>query len=170
MRDTRKEVLQEIHEWASNPSCEERILWLHGIPGSGKTSVATSLCDMLHSSKNLGASFFCRRDDPIRSKPGNILCTLIHYLASTWGPYRRLVTNALHADSMLHPNRTQRIFEVLVEKPLEALGKPPGNLERPLASLDRPPPRPLVIVVDALDEYGDYSSRRTEAYSKPPLS
>jgi hypothetical protein len=142
---TRQDILPKIFNWASDASSPEKILWLYGTPGSGKTSVATSLCDMLHTSKSLAASFFCRRDDPILSKPESLFPTLIYHLASTWGPYQKLVVKALRDDSKLQPKLTKRLFDDLVAEPLR--------------TLDQHPARTVVIVVDALDEYGDIESR-----------
>jgi NACHT domain len=143
---TRQDILPKIFNWASEASSPEKIWWLYGTPGSGKTSVATSLCDMLHTSKSLAASFFCRRDDPILSKPEILFPTLIYHLASTWGPYRKLVVKALRGDSKLQPKLTKRLFDDLVTEPLQ--------------TLDQHPTRTLVIVIDALDEYGDIDSRK----------
>ncbi|QRV84244.1 WD repeat-containing protein [Ceratobasidium sp. AG-Ba] len=58
--NTRVDVLQEIHDWASGES-PEKIYWLNGMAGTGKTTIAYSLCKRLEGERTLAASFFCSR-------------------------------------------------------------------------------------------------------------
>ncbi|KIM20015.1 hypothetical protein M408DRAFT_37161, partial [Serendipita vermifera MAFF 305830] len=78
-------------------------LWLYGMPGIGKSSIAHSICRRLHESKQLGGSFFCRRDDPVLSEAKMVLPTLIYGLAGRFGPYRNCVVQALRDDPQLMP-------------------------------------------------------------------
>ncbi|KAF8242728.1 hypothetical protein K440DRAFT_671146 [Wilcoxina mikolae CBS 423.85] len=61
-------------------------LWLHGIPGAGKTKLASTVIDFL-SDQNLDALayFYCNRGEPERRDPEVILRTLVSQLASS-GP------------------------------------------------------------------------------------
>ena len=155
MEGTRMAVLDDICQWArkgfeleSSPTEINNVYWLYGIPGIGKTSVANSICGRLHESKNLGGSYFCRRDDPLLGEPKYVMPTLIHRLSSMWGPYRKLVVRALRDDPHLGVDSTRLLFSELLLKPIISLKK-------------RHPPRPLVLVVDALDECGDSFTRRS---------
>jgi hypothetical protein len=150
MKDTRKLILDHIVTWSTTPlendpsngSAPENIFWLYGSPGLGKTSVANSLCHRLHKTGNLGASFFCRRDDPVMCDPNRVLPTLLHRLAWMWSPYRDLVVQALRGDPNLNPDWTGCAL---------LLGH--------LYSLQIHPQTPLVLVIDALDESGNPRTR-----------
>ena len=147
MDGTRKSLLNQVTDWVANNSGEENILqrnayWFYGSPGIGKTSLAHSICASLHKQKHLAGAFFCRRDDPILSKPIHILPTFIHKLAMIFPPFRTIVTKHLHDD----PNLTPESME--------------GSLFLDfIRSLPSQPEHSLVFVIDALDECGDAKSR-----------
>jgi len=150
MDGTRTKVLDDLLAWVTKPvnadaqssGSNGNMFWLYGSPGLGKTSVANSLCDQLRISGNLGGSFFCKHDNPNLREPNRVLPTLIAKLALMWGPYRKLVAKALLDDPQLSPQSTRG--ELLL---------------RPLQSLKRHPPRPLVLVIDAVDECGQPNTR-----------
>jgi hypothetical protein len=151
MPGTRTALLDYLVDWACNPESQNNLpndtnapnmYWLYGSPGLGKTSIANSLCDRLHGTRNLGGSFFCRRDDPVLSEPKRVLPTLVSKLAGMWGPYRKLVAQALQDDPQLNPEsrRGETLFSLL-------------------ESVPKRPSRILVVVIDALDECGDSGTR-----------
>ena len=117
--------------------------WIYGLPGIGKTSLAHSICAILHDKKHLAGGFFCRRDDPNLSEPRNILPTLIYKLAEIFPPFRTIVAERLRSDTNLTPESMRdTLFHDFI-----------GNLPRY-------PQRTLVFVIDALDECGNDRSRR----------
>ena len=61
MKDTRVEVLRKFMDWIKNDP--NSIFWLAGMAGTGKTSIAISLCRMLQGDHDvlLGGTFFCSR-------------------------------------------------------------------------------------------------------------
>jgi hypothetical protein len=151
MPGTRETLLNSIVEWAMDfhptntiaPSSRpDRIYWLYGIPGIGKTSMAHSICARLHEKRTLGGSFFCRRYDPHLSDPKSILPTLICKLADTWAPYRKLVADRLRKDP--HLNRDSAGYELF---------------SRLLGSLQNHPSHTITLVIDAFDESRDDSLR-----------
>jgi NACHT domain len=150
MEGTRTAVLNDIVAWASKPfdgqlesnDSNHNVFWLYGMPGLGKTSVATSLCDRLRGSKNLGGSFFCKHDDIDLREPKRVLPTLITKLVRMWGPFRKQVAKVLLDEPQINPESTRG--ELLL---------------KPLRLLKKHPPHPLVLVIDALDECGQPSSR-----------
>jgi NACHT domain len=149
MEGTRIAVLDNAVAWAlrqdapANGSNAENIYWLYGSPGLGKTSIANSLCERLHRTRNLGGSFFCKRDDPILRQPKRVLPTLISKLAEMWSPYRKLVSQALQDDPQLNPDSAGG--EILLKL---------------LKSVQKHPPRTFVLVIDALDECGESDTRK----------
>ena len=147
MEGTRKSLLKQIINWVTNEPAQEDALqtsvyWLYGVPGIGKTSLAHSICASLHDREQLGGAFFCRRDDMNLSEPRNILPTLINKLAGILPIFRRIVAKRLRNDPNLTP---------------ESL-KDTHFLDF-IRSVPRQPKRTLVLVIDALDECGNYRSR-----------
>lgn len=152
MEGTRKAIIDDIVEWATNftmrdtspsNSNADNVFWVYGIPGIGKTDLANSICRRLHISKNLGGCFFCRRDDPVLSQPKRVLPTLIYRLAGMLVSYRNLVVQALRDDPHLTPYSASGEFLLTA---LELLKKKPS--------------RTMVLVIDAFDECGTPNTRK----------
>src|SRR5258706_11903908 len=147
MEDTQKSLHNQIMDWVANKSDQESVLqrdtyWFYGSPGIGKTLLAHSICANLDERDHLAGAIFCRRDDPILSKPINILPTFIYKLAMTFPPFRTIVAKHLRDHSNLTPESMEgSLFLELIR------------------SLPHHPEHPLVFVIDALDECGDAQSR-----------
>ncbi|KAG8693604.1 hypothetical protein FRC11_002792, partial [Ceratobasidium sp. 423] len=54
---TRTKILHDSLEWAEDPD-GAKIYWMNGMAGTGKTTIAYSLCERLKNTGQLGASFF----------------------------------------------------------------------------------------------------------------
>ena len=150
MDGTRKSFLNHIIAWVTNilqRTDERNIYWIYGLPGIGKTSLAHSICAILHDKALLAGAFFCRRDDQELSEPRNILPTLIRKLAILLPPFRRIVAEWLRNNSNITPE------SITPESMCPALFL--GFIRR----LPRPPKKTLVFVIDALDECGGTQSR-----------
>lgn len=142
MAGTRVRVLSMFMEWArSDPM---RIFWLTGLAGTGKTSIAVTLCRMLQQDRGvlLGGAFFCSRTANI---PGQkdarcIVPTLAANLANQLPTFAAALAKALEADShaALKPIGAQ--ITVVLQQPLIAIA---------------PPAHPIVFIIDALDECSD---------------
>ena len=142
MEGTRETLLNQVIAWAANGSDSGSIYWIHGLPGIGKTSLAHSICEKLHSKQQLAGVFFCQRDDANMSELRNILPTFIFKLAEILPPFRTIVAQCLRSD----PNLTSTSM------------KDSLFLEF-ICNLSRHPNHALVIVIDALDECGDDQNR-----------
>ena len=145
MEGTRRSLLNQIMDWAADDSTQgagSNTFWVYGPPGIGKTSLAHSICARLHQRNHFAGAFFCQRDDPHLSNPGNILLTFIHNLTRKLPPFRSIVARQLRNNP-----------ETTLTSMAEAL------LHDFLHSLPRQPKRTLVFVIDALDECGDTRSR-----------
>ncbi|KIM29654.1 hypothetical protein M408DRAFT_105479, partial [Serendipita vermifera MAFF 305830] len=152
MDGTRAQVINDIVIWATEQLGKDvapkhinvdSMLWVYGMPGIGKSAIANSICRRLDEIRQLGGSFFCRRDDPARSETKSVLPTLIYRLAGTYGPYRNRVAQVLGDDRQLTPQLASG--ELFLSS---------------LQSLKAHPPRTFVLVIDALDECGDPDTRR----------
>ena len=58
MEDTCVQILADLKAWAYDP-CTPKVHWLNGQLGTGKMSIAHTLCKHLDSKQMLGGSFFC---------------------------------------------------------------------------------------------------------------
>ncbi|CAE6498821.1 unnamed protein product [Rhizoctonia solani] len=143
---TREAVLKRILTWVQNRKNSESLMWISGQAGMGKTSIAASICQRLDGMQALACSFFCRRDDPNYRNPLRLINNLVHEFANRCPPYAKEVASAIRANRTICIAHFGIRYEGLVLGPLKRL-----------KSLS--PPTPLVVVVDALDECGDYESR-----------
>lgn len=142
MDQTRVELLQELREWYSNPRCP--ILWLSGMAGTGKSTIARTVADELYTNHRLAGSFFFRRAGKL-NKAHHFVTTLAHQLAVTPCPgispsFKELVGEAIltHGEVLVQGLRSQ--WKELVMGPLSNI-----QPSRRLA---------LTFVIDALDECG----------------
>lgn len=78
---TRTDVLAQLIDWASDPA-ETSFFWLNGMAGTGKSTIAQSVCNVLHAYGILGANFFCSRSAGSERKDARrIVPTLVFQLA-----------------------------------------------------------------------------------------
>ncbi|KAJ7752320.1 hypothetical protein B0H16DRAFT_794664 [Mycena metata] len=66
---TREDILADISNWLTTPSSSGNILWLSGVAGSGKSSVATTLSQHLREADHLGAFLFFTWNNLANSNP-----------------------------------------------------------------------------------------------------
>jgi hypothetical protein len=75
---TRLELLRQIDNWVVKEN--NKVLWLQGTAGVGKSAVASSVCETLSKGGLLGASFFFRRGGGDQAKPNKFFTTIAHQL------------------------------------------------------------------------------------------
>ncbi|KAG8766590.1 hypothetical protein FRC12_006773 [Ceratobasidium sp. 428] len=138
--NTRVKVLEELYEWARN-SESPKIYWMNGMAGTGKTTIAYSLCKELEHSQGLAASFFCARQIQECREVNRIVPTISYQLSRFSLPFRAAVSQVLETDPDVCNQPVLDQFRQLI---LEPLLKANDAL-----------PTSLVVVVDALDECDD---------------
>ena len=136
---TRVEELNTISGWIHSET-ERPLYLLTGLAGTGKTTIAQSVAELAHQDGVLGASFFCSRDSDERNTIEFIFPT-IAFLLSEFSPRFR-------AELVLAVKKKLDIGHALPDEQLQKLIIEPL---RRIGSLVRP----VVIVVDALDECRD---------------
>jgi hypothetical protein len=132
---TRVAVINEIEAWArsSNVPC---VFWLNGLAGTGKSTIAATVCERLEEEHLLGASFFISRQQADTRDASNIVRSIAHGLATR----NSLIAEALSAKLRDSPVSASR------------------SLEKQIADFVTIPARGIdersrfVIVIDALDE------------------
>ena len=81
MAGTRTSILQQIAEWNEGRTSTNSF-WVHGTAGSGKSTIASSVCEQLRDKNVLAGSFYCKRDIPDQRDPWKILLSLSYALAA----------------------------------------------------------------------------------------
>ena len=75
--NTRRNVVNDVMSWFADDSNDaKKVLWLYGLAGTGKSTLSTTIAQIMHSLRRLGAFFFFNRDIPQRD-----FATLIRTLA-----------------------------------------------------------------------------------------
>jgi hypothetical protein len=136
LEGTRVELLSNITAWMKN-SFGQKIYWLSGAAGTGKTTVAQSVAKVANEMGLLCASFFFSRTADDRGNYASVIPTLAYQLAID-ERYRSRVCAAVAADGDIQTRPLQLQVQKLL---LEVL--------QPLVSN---PQKTFIIVLDALDE------------------
>ncbi|KAG9118722.1 hypothetical protein FRC07_006625, partial [Ceratobasidium sp. 392] len=135
--DTRVEVLKQMQAWADEAE-SERIYWLNGMAGTGKTTIAYSLCERLENENKLAASFFCSRQLPECRDVNRIVPSIAYQLSRLFPPFRRQISDVLESNPDVYNRPILEQFDELFIQPV-------NQVKDKL-------PNGLVVVVDALDE------------------
>ena len=144
LQGTREDVISEIMNWGegkdSHPIC-----WLSGPAGFGKSAIMQTVAVRLRGKGNLAASFFFLRGAGDRSKFKRFITTIAYHISLSIPTSRPYIQRALHEDPTIPFQSMQDQLRELVTVPL-------GHI--PLGT------KPLVVVIDALDECDDRESIR----------
>ncbi|KAJ7911293.1 WD40 repeat-like protein [Mycena leptocephala] len=137
---TRENLLHHLETWAQDTSADSSpVFWLSGMAGTGKSTIAYTLCQSLNSCDRLGASFFCSRNEEQTRSRKFIIPTIIRRLLRVYKP---LVNILRHVDlDSVNAVSDDHIDQLLVQ--------PWSTSWQPINEA------PFVIVIDALDEIED---------------
>ncbi|KAK7676695.1 hypothetical protein QCA50_020327 [Cerrena zonata] len=145
LHGTREGVLQTVMDWVENVDDDGRnILWLHGLAGSGKSTIANTVAARLQELCRRGAFLFFERNKTDRDA---VIRTMAAQLAIADPVLRSRICAAIHENRSIVDSSLEKQFADL--------------LRRPLTTAAQSLLGPIVIVLDALDEYGDINSRRS---------
>ncbi|CAE7231010.1 unnamed protein product [Rhizoctonia solani] len=139
---TREKVLLDLNAW-KNDQDGEKVCWINGMAGTGKTTIANTLCSTLDRNHQLGASFFCTRLIPACRDVKLILPTIAYQLSRFSDPFRGALLKVLQRDPDVYTKVPRVQFKRMILDPLQEVQK----------SL----PIGTVVVIDALDECEDAS-------------
>jgi NACHT domain len=141
---TRVAFLEFIINWVNNPD-SERALVLFGQAGSGKSSIAHEIARLFNKMHRLTSSFiFVRREQSVQ-KAYHVFTTLARDLADRYPSFKIALGNVVKDNTALRVGTRDydTLFESLILEPLK-------NLHIV---------GPILIVIDALDESEDTTSR-----------
>jgi len=148
---TRVEILRKIHDWFKGENIETddtlpmtgnangQIFWLDGVAGTGKSTIAQTIANYFDETDELGASFFCSRDDAGCSNVSLIFPTIAYQLSSFNPAFKKHLSEAMRKDPDIQYALPSRQLKKFIVEPLHA-------------ALREETFRPCIIVIDALDE------------------
>ncbi|CCO34530.1 Vegetative incompatibility protein HET-E-1 [Rhizoctonia solani AG-1 IB] len=134
---TRKTQIDLLLEWARTPDAG-KTCWMNGMAGTGKTTIAYTVCSELDKAFQLGASFFCSRTIPECRQVKNIIPSIAYQLARFSLPFRCALAKVLDQDPDAHIRSLKIQYQKLILEPL--------------AGVESSLPLDFIVVIDALDE------------------
>ncbi|CAE6456378.1 unnamed protein product, partial [Rhizoctonia solani] len=134
---TRGPQVSFLLEWASDRNAGQTC-WMNGMAGTGKTTIAYSVCSKLEEAHKLGASFFCTRVIPECRQVKNIIPSIAYQLARFSLPFRSVLLEVLDSDADAHTRKLKIQYQKLIVEPMRKVQE----------SL----PTDFIVVIDALDE------------------
>src|SRR5882762_6642231 len=146
LESTRADVLTLVIQWVSDYTSKQKILWIHGPAGSGKSTMSTTLADHFRRSKQLGAFIFFDRDVTERSNPALVARTLAYQLSSFHPDIGGVISAAIESSPQTVTSSVSCQFQELLIDPLSCIEPLPTKSQ-------------IVLVLDALDECGSRKDR-----------
>ncbi|QRV96433.1 Vegetative incompatibility protein HET-E-1 [Ceratobasidium sp. AG-Ba] len=135
--ETRVEALARFQAWCTSVDTE-KIYWLNGMAGTGKTTLSYTFCRILEDGNQLAANFFCSRQIKYCGEVHRIIPSIAYELAQYSYPFRCALSEVIQKH---HDLETQKLSEQFAKLLLEPLQQVATSLQRN-----------LVIVIEALDE------------------
>ncbi|EON63736.1 hypothetical protein W97_02964 [Coniosporium apollinis CBS 100218] len=137
--NTRVELLQQVRAWTDEPG-GRCTFWLHGMAGTGKSTIARTVAHELSRLNLLGASFFFSRGGGDLARAAKFFTSLAVQLAKTSPAVKQHVCIAVAENPDITQQAPRDQWRKLILQPLSSLED--GLIES----------RRLVLVIDALDE------------------
>jgi len=145
--NTRVAVLEKIDDWVDLViEITAFIMWLYGAAGAGKSAIARTMAEKLHSRQQLLATFFFSRQDSSRNHINSVIATLAYKIALTVPEARPLIVSTIENDPLIFHSGFAHQLQRLIIEPLHQLSQQ-GVVY------------PTVIVIDGLDECLDHDER-----------
>lgn len=147
--NTRQQLLDEIVNWVntSDLNSSERVLWLSGLAGTGKSTIAHTVAHVFELHQRLGTFYAFDSASETTRNPENLFRTIAHNLCSLDPEWRHSLWNvvnnkpALRTTHSIPDQFTNFLLNPIEESNISLVG-------------------PIVIIIDALDESGDGDGRK----------
>ncbi|KAF5347519.1 hypothetical protein D9758_014514 [Tetrapyrgos nigripes] len=141
---TRTEIITEIVHWAiGNSRIKTLGYWICGMAGTGKSTIAMSVCIELEEKNLLGATFFCTRQIPECRDHSLIIPTIAYQLAHHLPAFAEALVEILRKEPEVFSKPPLIQLKLLLMKPWNTIFN--ANMQN------------TVVVIDALDECEDIS-------------
>lgn len=129
------EILKRINSWIRDASAPERVLWIRGMAGRGKSTIASTVAHDWRCRASCAIFHFRRGQSTVNAR---FVCTLARQLGSSLVPeVKNAILDTVRENQDIANQRLEEQFETL--------------LVAPLSKLDSQS-HPTIIIVDALDE------------------
>ena len=139
-KDTRTAILDKIMKWVNDPSSPP-IFWLHGLAGTGKSTIARTIGVRAKEAGHITASFFFFGAGAAGLRdPAYVFPTLAHQLAASNRDLNRIIGDAVIGSSDIDHRMVLDQFQTLIAAPLDAWHAESNNAAR------------ILIILDAVDE------------------
>jgi WD40 repeat protein len=153
MESTREQLLADITSWAT-ARAGPVVFWLNGLAGTGKSTIARTICDRFATKNLLGASFFISRQVAERRHAPNVVRTIAYQLARQQSAFAEAISAKLRdSPDIASSGGLQKLATELLFQPAGVLAADAG----------------LLVVIDALDECAADSSGRSGGELLPLL-
>ena len=138
MSNTRRGFLDTISSWIKSvdPRKPAQILWLTSVAGAGKTVIAHTVAKRCQDEGLLASCFFFDREVSGRNNPVALFSTIARDLADQCVDFRQYIARAVESKRSLAGAPIAVRFEELIRKSSQCL----------------PADKPVVLIIDALDE------------------
>jgi hypothetical protein len=123
MPDTRVNLIERLILFAVSEDSSKRLFLISSIAGCGKSSVATSVANLLYRRDCLLGSFSPQRVNEKMSIPVALLHTVAYSVALRHAPYKKALIEALKKDAMIEDQGLSIQFDALLRKPLSEVLK-----------------------------------------------
>ncbi|KAF3479854.1 WD40/YVTN repeat-like-containing domain [Arthroderma uncinatum] len=137
LENTRESVLEEIYTWANGDS-DQCIFWLCGMAGTGKSTISRTTAREFSQIGNLGASFFFSRGGKDVRNAEKFIPTIAKQFATRFPAVRGFICGVIEKQPDIFEKTRRDQWKNLVIGPLSKYTGPTV---------------PLVVVLDALDEF-----------------
>ena len=149
-KDTRVTVLDTITNWINDPSSPP-IFWLHGLAGTGKSTIARTIGVKAEEAGYTTASFFFSRTGAAGQRdPAYVFPTLAHQLAAGHSKLHQIIGDAVIQSPDIDYAVTFKQFQTLIGTPLDTFCVESGGTGD------------ILIVLDALDECQGIEEKRPQ--------
>ena len=147
---TRVTVLDTITKWINDPSSPP-IFWLHGLAGTGKSTIARTIGVEAELAGYTTVSFFFSRIGSAGQRdPGYVFPTLAHQLAAGHSKLHQLIGDTVIKSPYIDHAATFKQFQTLIGTPLDTL------------CIESEGTGSILIVLDALDECQGIEEKRPQ--------
>ncbi|KAF8330244.1 hypothetical protein F5887DRAFT_923295 [Amanita rubescens] len=138
---TREKVRNIISNWIDDSYPPQRIMWLNGPAGAGKSAIAQTIAERYKDSR-LAASFFFLRKTLDRGRADRLFTTLAWQMAKSIPETRPYIELALQMEPLLHAKSINIQFDHLVVKVFENLLRDNPGLRSEKS----------LVIIDGVDE------------------
>ncbi|PBK66163.1 hypothetical protein ARMSODRAFT_371602 [Armillaria solidipes] len=145
MLNTREATIKYLMSWITD--CNDSVLWCSGLAGTGKSSLVSTLHDLLsfHMGSRSRLAAFIRYDRNLYSNSSELITSIAYSLGRFDQRIGDAIAEALttsRATVKMAPSQSSTQFHLLVQKPLATIPELQNE-------------GPLIVIIDGLDESHD---------------